>query len=99
MAILSLVQDTSGCLYLHSTAPSKNAAFSIFDIDGEGSGDPFGYGNNTWTAVEDIEEVEYDENDTYCDCFWRAQQTIVKSCVAANIELPEYVAYHQIRGA
>jgi len=85
MAILSLVQSSNGWLALHSTAPSKNADFSIFNLDGEGSGDPFGYGNNTWTEVQGVEEVEYDEDDT--DTFWQARQAIIKSMLATNIDL------------
>jgi len=90
MALLSLVRDNAGSLFLHSTAPSKNAGFSIFDLDGEGSGDPFGYSNNTWTEVQSVVEgIEYEEDDT--DSFWQSRQVIIEACLAANIELPEYV--------
>jgi hypothetical protein len=93
MAILSLVRDSGGALMLHSTEPSKNAPFSVFDIDGGGSGDPFDYGSNNWTEVEGIQPQEYDPEDN--DTFWNAQQEILKDISAQGvercIELPDHV--------
>ena len=90
MATLSLVTDSQGTLQLHSDTPSHNAEFSVFDLDGGGSGSPFDYGTNTWTAVEGIEKIEYDADDSDNDSFWEAQQYILKECIAKGILLPEY---------
>lgn len=88
MATLTLVISVDGFLLLESTAPCSKADFSLFDIDGEGSGSPFGLANN-WKTVEEIQPQEYDEFDT--DSFWDAQQVIVKECIEKGIPLPEYV--------
>ena len=90
MAILSLVRNQDDLMALHSTAHSKNAEFSIFDLDGSGSGDPFDYGSSTWTAVEKIGGIEYDADDNSNDSFWEAQQSILKDCHQKGIELPKY---------
>lgn len=89
MATLTLVKSTdNGSLLLESTEPSSNADFSLFDIDGEGGGSPFGMATE-WEIVEEIEPQQYDENDT--DSFWDAQQEILKQCIEKGIPLPEYV--------
>jgi len=89
MVILSLTKNKKGDLFLHSTEPSKNAEFSIFDLDGEGSGDPFDFGSDEWVPVEGIDEREYDADDN--DSFWEAQQGILKECQEKGISLPDYV--------
>lgn len=94
MAILSLVQDNQSQLMLHSTERSRKAEFSIFDISGEGSGDPFDYGTNEWTEVEGVSTYEYDPE--YNDSFWDAQQALLKECVTNSIELPEYAEIWQV---
>jgi hypothetical protein len=94
MATLSLVYNQDNVLALHSTAHSKNAEFSIFDIDGSGSGDPFDYGSSTWTAVEGT-EVEYDSDDDTNDSFWDAQQSILKDARQKSITLPMYLEIWQ----
>lgn len=93
MAVLTLVKSIEdGSLLLESTEPSSNADFSLFDIDGEGSGSPFGMATK-WEAVEEIKPQEYDESDT--DSFWDAQQRILKQCVEKGIQLPEYAEVWQ----
>lgn len=88
MATLTLVKDTDNrSLLLESTEPSSNADFSLFDIDGEGDGSPFGMATK-WEVVEEVEPQEYDENDT--DSFWDAQQNILKQCIQKEIQLPDY---------
>lgn len=92
MAFLSLAKDDEGKLYLYSTASSRNADFSIFPLDGEGSGNPFDFGNKTWCEVEEMDlEIEYDEDDEDSYSFWQAQEAILEACVSAKIELPDYV--------
>lgn len=88
MATLTLVKSLDNdTLLLQSSEPSSNADFSLFDIDGEGGGSPFGMANE-WEVVDGIEPQEYDEDDT--DSFWDAQQEILKQCVQKGIQLPEY---------
>lgn len=89
MALLSLVKNSKGELFLRSTESSQNAEFSIFDVDGEGSGSPFDFGSETWVAVEGVTEQAYNAEDQ--DSFWEAQQKIVKECQENGIELPDYV--------
>lgn len=89
MSVLSLVQDNSGNLVLHSDEPYSNADFSIFDIDGEGSGSPFDWGSNQqWRSVESVSGQEYDPDNP--DSFWEAQQAILKECAEKGIDLPDH---------
>jgi hypothetical protein len=88
MATLYLVKTDDGQYLLQGTGhPSRNADFSLFDVDGEG-GDPFAWGNSTWAIVETVEGVEYDPEDT--DSFWTAQAEIVEAAEEAGITLPDY---------
>ena len=89
MATLHLVKTDEGTYLLQGYGdPSRNADFSLFDVDGEG-GDPFSLASGQeWSIVEEIPGVEYDPEFT--DTFWEAQQAILKSAKAAGIELPDY---------
>lgn len=88
MATLYLVKTDDGQYLLQGSGdPSRNADFSLFDVDGEG-GDPFAFGNCKWTLVEGLEGVEYDPEDT--DTFWNAQAEIVEAAEKAGIALPGY---------
>lgn len=89
MTTLSLVKDSKGELFLFSTEASQGAEFSIFDVDGYGGGNPFGFGNTTWVAVNNIAEQEYDADDP--DSFWAAHQKIVKECQERGVDLPMHV--------
>jgi hypothetical protein len=89
MAALSLVKNSKDELFLFSTQPSQNAEFSIYDVDGEGSGSPFDFGTETWLDFNEVTEQEYDADDE--DSFWEAQQKIVKECQEKGIDLPMHV--------
>jgi hypothetical protein len=86
MATLHLVKTDAGAYFLQGTGdPSRNADFSLFDVDGEG-GDPFGLASGSkWQIVDGIVGVDYDPNDT--DTFWAAQQEILKAAKVAGISL------------
>lgn len=89
MATLNLVRFDNGNLGLQAIGqPSRNADFSLYDLDGEG-GDPFAFGGAEWTLVAGVAPQEFyaDESDT----FWVAQQAILDACRAAGISLPDYV--------
>lgn len=90
MATLELKKMQSGQFVLVSNNPDSRWGFEVFDIDGEGSGDPFDFGGNeTFTLVEKVQGVEFDPEDT--DSFWSAQQEIIQQCKDLHIELPDYV--------
>jgi hypothetical protein len=89
MESLSLVRTLKGELFLFSTEPSQSAEFSIYDVNGEGSGNPFDFGNETWYGVKEVAEQTYDGDDP--DSFWFAQQRIIAQCLDLGIELPDYV--------
>lgn len=91
MAILSVVHNQDNFIALHSTQPSKNAHFSIFELDGSGSGDPFDYGSSTWTAVKKIRGIEYDADDSLNDSFWEAQQALLKQCIHLGFVSPNSI--------
>lgn len=91
MATLNLVKTSKGSYLVQGTDdPTRNADFSLYDLDGEG-GDPFAFGNQTWEIVEGVESAEYDPEDS--DTFWSALETVLTSARAQGIELPEYAAY------
>jgi len=88
MATLYLVKTDEGHYLLQGTSdPSRNADFSLFDIDGEG-GDPFAWGCKEWEIVEGIKSAEYDPDDT--DTFWYAQGEIIDDAIAKGVDLPPY---------
>lgn len=89
---LTLVKKTdSEDYYLQSSEPSQEADFSIYDIDGEGSGSPFDFGNMEWSPVFEVASVEYESAPDDRDGFWEAQQTIVREAIAKGIPIPDYV--------
>lgn len=88
IAKLTLVKTDKSGYFLQGTGdPSRNADFSLYDLDGEG-GDPFALGNTTWEIVSGIESAEYDPEDT--DTFWEALTVVLESAIAHGIEIPDY---------
>ncbi len=92
MATLTLCRFDGGSLVLQGSGDkTRNAYFSLFEVDGEG-GDPFAFGNQTWTPIEGVATAEYDPQSDD-DGFWHALQTVLESAREHGIELPEHAAY------
>lgn len=89
-AILSIAKldnkDIPESLVLYSTQPSDKAEFSIYDLDGEGGGCPFNYGNTTFELLDFHEESEMSDKDSFFD----VQQSLLQKAIEKGIELPEY---------
>lgn len=92
MATLNLVKTDDGKLFLQGAGdPSRNADFSLFDLDGEG-GDPFNLGSREWSIVELPQipnGVRYAVSDS--DSFHDARIEILKAYLATGAYLPAYV--------
>ena len=75
MAILNLViTEKNDLLFQGIGDPSRNADFSLTDLDGEG-GDPFAIACGvSWELVTFLEGVEYDPEDH--DSWWSAREEI-----------------------
>lgn len=74
MAILNLVRTDDGEFLLQGSGdPSAHAAFSLFYLDGEGSGNPHDFGCIEWEVVSPGEEYDPDDSDT----FWEARARVL----------------------